>query len=94
LLLHRSDQLLLACRPAIQRGETKSILAGIRALELQASLSGLKSDKITDPPVPAEKKRELPAPETMLSLFDAAFQVLYDSSGLPPPKERQLLSSA
>jgi hypothetical protein len=48
LLLHRSDQLLLACQPAIQRGETKSILAGIRALELQASLSGLKSDKITD----------------------------------------------
>jgi hypothetical protein len=86
LLLHRGDQLFLASQPAIQRGELKGILVGIRAVELQASLSGLKSDKITDPPAPAGKKRELPAPGTILSMFECAVNILYDSGAMPRPQ--------
>jgi hypothetical protein len=60
-------------------------VASLRAVDLQASLNGLKSTKIPDPPVPEEarpEEEELPT-EAIISLFQSAVEVLYESGCVP-----------
>jgi hypothetical protein len=83
----RSEQLYLAGQAAIQRGDPKAILVALRTLELLASINGLKSNRVTNLPIPATEphvEEELPA-QAILSLFDAAINTLYNCGAVPRP---------
>jgi hypothetical protein len=83
--LQRCERFLLALQASIRDGDAKAIVAAVRVLEHQASISGLKTqpspNTTAEPEVPEEKSA--PPNEAIVSLFQSAMETLIACGARP-----------